>query len=227
MLRDLDWSKSAGGIYVRHHWRILFCIAIGVIAATLTWHAAFPHIFWFFKLWCGGATGALIGMIPGVWWQIADPERRPNTSGHFIFVCFFGGGIFAGISIFQLMPQFQSEETMRTRIRSLSAQDIVAIRIRIDDQPPESVQDTQDIASFVRHARNAELFYPSHEGATLDFQLNIELETGLVWKYNGAIRERHRNDLVLDFQAHIVQSHILIPNGRTWLDSVSDQNTNL
>lgn len=222
MLRQLDWDTSLNKVNIADHWRVLLCAAVGAVPATLIWHTFFPHTFWFIKLWTGFATGATAGVFPGLWWQVRDNERRPSTSGRFAATCIFGWGALAVISVFCWMPDLHAQEKERARIRSLAVADISSISIRIDGRRFRHIQDPELFASFVACSKHAELFYPSHEGSTIKFQIVIFRNNGSSLEYDGRVPERHQDDFSLEFRGYFVSTEIIVPGGREWLDSLAN-----
>jgi hypothetical protein len=220
MLRGLDWDTSARKINIADHWRLLICTLGGSTLATLIWHAFFPHTLWFTKLWTGFSTGMSAGMIPGTMWQLHADKRRSITSGWFIVMGVFGWGLFACISLILWAPDLHAQEQERSKIRSLVAADISAIFVRLDDQRTCRIEDAATIASFVHHTKEAELFYPSHEGSARRLEIAIFNRDGTSLQYDGRVPERHQNDFSLGFRGYFVWTEIIIPGGRQWLDSV-------
>ena len=118
-LSETDWDTSPVKINIGDHWRVLLCIVVGSLAATLILHAFFPHTSWFRKFTNGDPIGATVGMIPGTWWQLRDYKRRPRTSGWFVVVGILAWGLLAGSSIFRAVPDLYSQENELAQIRSL------------------------------------------------------------------------------------------------------------
>lgn len=224
MLQGLDWKTSARRSIVGDHWRILIWLAFGGITSTFIWQLCSPHTLWFDKLWAGMATGFAVGMVPGTIWQLRVRERWPNTSGWFIIIGFGGFGLFAGIALFLIAPDLHAQEQQRSFIRLLTAAEISAVWVRVDDQPTVYIIDAQQIESFADYTRRAELFYPSHEGSELEYEITVYGYDGQSWYYKGRVPERHRDDISLQFHAYFDWSEIIIPGGHQWLDSVSTSN---
>ncbi len=168
MLKELDWSTPVGETVIGNHWRILLSVVIGAVLVTPIWHAFFPNTLWFTKLWTGFATGATFGMIAGTWWQLGDAKRYAITSGRFVSIATLAWGAFACISLFLWAPNLYAQERELSAIRSLKTTDILSVTICLDGQNPLHVTNARKINSHVTCTRNAELFYPSHEGSDCD-----------------------------------------------------------
>ena len=222
MFRDLDWRTSSKDVNVIKHWRVALCVVVGGLVATLIWQTFFPHTFWFVKLWAGFATGATAGMFPGTWWQTRDEGRRRVTSGKFIAIGTSAWGLFALIAIFLIAPELQAQESERFLIRSLTASDISFIEVSVDGGSTMRIQDATPIASFVAHSKQAELFYPSHEGSQIELQIVIHRKNESLLKYDCRVPEHHGSDLSLRIRGYFFESEIIVPGGRSWLDSLSD-----
>ncbi|MEZ6193768.1 MAG: hypothetical protein R3C45_21200 [Phycisphaerales bacterium] len=224
MLQALDWKTSARKSRMGDHWRILIWLVLGGITSTLTWHLCSPHTLWLEKLWAGMATGFAAGMVPGTIWQLRVSERWPSTSGWFIIMGFGGFGLFATIALLLIAPDLHAQEQQRVFIRSLNAEQISGISVTVDHHPTVQIIDARQIESFTNHTRHAELFYPSHEGSNLEFEITITGNDGQSWYYKGRIPERHGDDISFDFYGYLGWSEVIIPGGRQWLDSVSTSN---
>ena len=220
MFRGLDWTPSSININFRDHWRLLLCLVLGMCCGTLIWHLYFPPTFWFIKFWNGLATGMALGIVPGAWWQLCSEERRSITSGRFIVTGIVAWGAFAACSFFLWIPELRSQEGFRAHLRSLSAETISSVSVRVDYDDYQDSWHTEDkavIGSFVACARQAELFYPSHERSLAELQITIFRNDGTWVEYNGRIPERNSGDLSLDFRGYVVWTEVIIPNGGQWL----------
>lgn len=220
-LRELDWAAPLRGQRFAKHWRLLVCQLLLSIPAAGIWNAYSPHTFWFHKLWAGLVTGALVGLIPGGYWQLRDPKRRAQTSGRFLVFGFIATAVFAAVAALLMAPDLDSQERQRALIRSLSAADISELFIQIDDRPALSVRDAASIASLAALTRDAELFYPNHEGSKFDFRLEIHCQNGAVLEYRGRVPERHIDDISLDFHGYFGRHAIIVPGGRLWLEEAN------
>ncbi len=56
-----------------------------------------------------------------------------------------------------------------------------------------------DLSEFMALARNARLFYPSHEGSILDFQITLRFQDGTYRMFEARVPERHVTDLAVRF----------------------------
>jgi len=219
VFQELDWttpSKSA-----KWPWRVSVCVLLSIGVATTFLHLLFPDTLWFIKFWIGLAVGTFIGMIPGVTWQLLDERRRPSTSGLLLRSLLLGTGLFSCISLFLLVPDLHGQEAERSRIRSLTAQDVAAISVTGEHGRVWRVRNPDSIAMFVSAAKQAELFYPSHESSITEFHLSVELVDGSSLDFEGRIPERHANDVSLSFRGYFAITELLLPGGRQWLDSVA------
>jgi len=224
MFRELEWGWS-NKFKMRDHWRILLCVVVGTLASTLIWNVLFPHTEGFAKLWAGFATGASVGMILGTCWQLSDNRRRPITSGRSLVIAIFFCCLFAGFSILLMAPEMDAQEEELTRIRSLGTGDILAISVRIKGRRSRHIEDPELIESFVAHSNRAGLFFPSHEGSTVEFQITIHRTDGAPLRYDGRVPECHQDDFSLSFRGRFVWSEVVLPGGRQWLDSAVNQDT--
>lgn len=222
MLRDLDWESSLLEMNLQEHFRLLLCVVVGGFAATLILNWFFPHTFWIAKLWSGFAIGATVGMFPGTWWQLSDNRRRPKTCGWFVVIGIFGWGFFAVISVARIVPDLRAQETELARFRSLAVADISSISVRSYGKDAQRIQDISQIGSFVRHSRQAKLFYPGHEGSADEFRIVIHRSDGTSLEYDGCVPEQHQSDFSLQFRGYYALNEIIFPGGRVWLDSLSD-----
>ena len=217
-LRELDWAAPLRGPRIAKHWRLLVCQLLASIPAVGIWNEYSPHTFWFEKLWAGLATGSLVGLIPGGYWQLREPKRRGQTSGRSLVFGFVATAVFAAVAALLMKPDLDAQERQRALIRSLSAADIGELFIQIDGQTRRRVRDAASIDSLAALTQDAELFYPSHEGSKFEFDLEIHCRNGAVLEYRGRVPERHTDDISLDFRGYFGWHAIIIPGGRLWLD---------
>jgi hypothetical protein len=217
MIRELNWNSRVKDASLLRHWRVSACAAAGAFIAIAVWHALFPHCFWFIKLWAGVVTGSFVGTVAGTIWQLWNPERRLKTSGRFLVASVVSGAVFATVSICMLLPDFQAQESERAKIRSLVANDITSISVSVLRDSSYVVENGNAIASFVNLARDAELFFPSHESSKTELQLVIHFKNGAAIGYKGRIPERHPSDLALEFRGYFALDEIIVPGGAGWL----------
>jgi hypothetical protein len=217
---DDQQPTRAKPVDVPQYWRIALCVLGGAIVATALWQALFPHTMWFKKLWAGSVTGGVVGMLPGMGWQWRNKDRRAATSWWILVIAFLCWGAFAVISVIDLAPQMKAEEAQRTRIRSLLTQDIVAIEISSAGQK-RRLDDDAAIRSFVRLARNANLFYPSHEGSVQEYELQLVFHDGKTVAYRARVPQRHRDGPSLGFRGPSHWAEVIVPNGGHWAERVT------
>ncbi len=217
-LQELDWQTPLKQMSLGPHWRILVGVVLGAAISVAIWGLAFPHTFWFLKLWAGFATGSVLGTLAGTSWQIRDHARRTATSGRFLLLAILGWGAFALISLFELAPQMRAEEAMRKEIRAFTSQAIKSLEVNA--QGRRIVADAASIKEFCQAANRAELFYPSHEVSTQEFEITIQLRIGNSTTYQARVPERHQGDLSLKFRGPSHWSEILLPGGRKWIEDV-------
>jgi hypothetical protein len=115
---------------------------------------------------------------------------------------------------------FSAEERELARFHSLSAQSLSSIIVSVPDRAPIHVQDNDAIASFVELAHRAELFFPSHEGSSLDFSISLEPKGGASEMFGSRVPEQHESDVAIHFRASITYGDILLPGGHAWLRKV-------
>ena len=223
LFRGLDWETPVSRIKFADHWRLWVCVGLGAVLATSLWNLFFPHTFWFFKLWTGFATGGVVAMIPGTFWQLRDENRSGTTSGRLIVLASSVWGTFAVLSLFFWGPQLYGEEQERSLLRTLAENDLAAISVRFPDGRFQRVKDAPSISSFVALSKRAELFYPSQEASAFEFQMTIDRTDGTSLTYSGRVPERHSEDISLSFRAHVAWTEIIVPGGRRWLDQFSSQ----
>ncbi|OIO67500.1 MAG: hypothetical protein CO186_12620 [Zetaproteobacteria bacterium CG_4_9_14_3_um_filter_49_83] len=190
--QELDWKTPLTEIKLAESWRIVVCTALFSLLTIAVWHFFFPHTFMFMKLWASGVTGGAIGILVGLFWQLKDKDRRGRTSGLFIFV-FLGWSLFSLRAFFDLVPQMQVEELMRSEVRELSVKAIVGIQIQ-HHSSTVMLSDQESINRLYQLASQAELFYPSHEGSLEEFDIQFSTMTGPWQRFSATVPERHPND---------------------------------
>ena len=156
-------------------------------------------------------------MLAGGCWQLCDRSRRAGTSGIFITICFIAWGVFAVISLVVIVPQMRTEESLRSRIRSLSIEEIAAIEIE-GKGSRLVVVDEESIGEFCETARDAELFYSSHEGSIKEYAVSIKARNLVTERFEARIPERHVRDLALRLRGTGIE--IILPGGGWWIESV-------
>jgi hypothetical protein len=214
---DLDWASRARDFQLGKHWRVFLCSTVGAVIATYSWHSAYPHVFWFFVLWTGLATGSWAGLLPGVPWQLWNPARHKATSGRMLVGAFLGWGGFTVLSLILLRPMFEVQESELLRVHSLSAASIASIEVSVPGTTPRLVTDPKALVAFTTATVDAYLFYPSHEMTASTFDLVIHFRNGPSASYSGNVPERHPSDGALE----IPTGEILVPGLNTWLNNVS------
>jgi hypothetical protein len=224
-IRELDWKTPVKSINMGHHWRIWLGILVFSVVSTAVWQALFPNTLWFLKLWTGFATGSVLGTFAGVCWQFRDRTRRALTSGKFLLMAFPCWGFFAVISLVMLAPQMLAEEAFRGDMRSLTTQNVISIKVT-NETSRIVITDDKIIEQFCNAASKAELFYPSHEGSIEEYEISLSLRDNQIRKFRARVPERHHNDLSLDFRGPSHWTEILLPGGRTWLESAIGQGRN-
>jgi hypothetical protein len=195
------------------------CVLLCGAVATAVWKTLFPHCFWFVILWAGFVTGGAIGMLPGVAWQFQDPARIRRTSGRLVIAIFIGWSAFGVFAIAWLGPDFKSQESQRSRLRSLATDEVEAIAVGSSEQTLRRIDDAASVDQFLLLIQKADLYEPSHEGSILHFQLDIHLRNGRILKYAGRVPERHSDDFFLTFRGALAWHEVIVPDGRRWLDS--------
>jgi hypothetical protein len=212
VLSELAWQT---------HWRIKGCTLAGGILAVLAWRSFFPNAFWFVWLWAGITSGAFAGFLIGALWQVGAAERRRYTSGRVLASIGLPLALLAAASFFFLGPDLLSQETKLAQVRALSAEQVSSIVVVAPTQAPRIIQSKAAIASFASLAKHAELFYPSHEGSALEFEITVHLKSGGAVSFHARVPERHQEDVGLQFHGYVSWSEIIIPGGRAWLREVS------
>ncbi len=170
-------------------------------------------MFWFLKFWAGGVTGAFVGMLPATVREFRSGKRLLTLNRGVL-------AFFVAVTVFLLVPDFQSQELERSKVRGLAAEDIAAISIQLGRSPPRKIEASELIASFAGYAKDAELFYPSHEVSVTELQLGIHLKNGALLEYAGRVPERHLHDFSLRFRGFFGWHEIIIPRGKQWLEKV-------
>lgn len=217
-LRELDRAAPLRGLRIANHWRLLVCQLLVSIAAAAIWNAYSPHTFWPFKLWMGFASGSLVAMLPGSYWQLREPKRRSQTSVRFLAFNFAMSAVLLAVAALLMAPDLDAQERQRALIRSLSAADISELFIQIEGKPRRHVRDAASIAALAALTHDAELFYPNHERSKFEFRLEIHCRNGVVLEYRGRVPERHTDDISLAFHGYFGWHEIIIPGERLWLD---------
>jgi len=217
VLKELDWKTRAGAARFAHHWRVLSCMALGVLSSTFLLYQLAPHSFWFMILWAGGTTGSVLGLLLGLPWQLQKQSRWATTSGRFILVGLLGWGAMALLAAFLLWPALQDEEALRQTFRSLSSQHVAAIDLDTAGRHVHYDSGTDAISDFITTARASELFYSSHEISIVEFVITLHFGNGAAMACQGRVPERHTADLALKCPGSLA-GEVLIPDGRRWLD---------
>jgi hypothetical protein len=197
---------------------VLLPALIGAGAAIGLCIAAFPETFWFEKFWMGAGIGLGVGAIFGSIWQTRDAVRRQKTSGWFLVSCIFGWGAFASIAVFDMVPDMKSQEIERDKIRSLESGNISRISFARDNKKLPSIESSEALNAFASLTKRAQLYYPSHESCSEDFDITIYMKTGSSLNYRGCVPERHTDDFTITFQAYSSIREIIVPNGRKWIN---------
>jgi hypothetical protein len=185
--------------------------------STAAWYARTPHAFWFLILWIGMTTGSVVGLLPGIIWQLRNRERRPETSGRFIVTSFSAWGLMALVAVLMLAPTLYNEELLRQEFRSLAESEILSIDVDIRGRHLHKTEGTEAISAFVSAARDATLLYRSHEVGLNEFTLTVHFKAGTAVSCEGDVPERHANDVALKCTGALA-GEVLIPGGKSWLD---------
>ncbi len=223
-IRELDWKTPLKSFNVISHWRICLGILVFAALSVAILHMAFPHTQTFMKLWAGFSTGAVLGTLVGGYWQIRDKKHRKVTSGFFLLVAFFGWGLFATIAMSMVVPQMRAEEAMLTQIQSIHSRNLERIEIW-NGATSIVAEDKEIIDQFRAITTNAKLFYPNHEGATEEYELELHFTNHEPLVFQAHIPERHQNDISLSFRGPMSWANILIPGGRHWINSATKKQT--
>ena len=216
MLTGLDWESPARRINLKQHWRQVVCILVSVIATTSFWCFLFPNVRFFDALWGGGSIGAWVGLLCGTHWQLKSPHRRSTTSARFMINAAIVWGLCSCMAIFELIPACYVKEQELSRLRSLKTTNVSAIAVSFEGQPIIRIDEPNDIANFVELAKNADLFYPSHEGPTRHFTITIRDSNSRATLYRVTVPDRHTADIAVRRN----NTSLLIPQGCGWLDAV-------
>jgi len=174
----LDWKTPIRRVDWRCPWRVSVAGIVCTVLAIAIWHGLFPNTFWFTKLCTSVVTGGFVGLVVGCAWQFRDEARRARCSWRYSGWAAIGLFCFAVVSIFLWGPDLYLHEAELTKIRGLTPSDVVAISIEMPNQPPRRIVDDASIASFANQCRQSNLFYPSHEGSTVEFKLTIDWSNG-------------------------------------------------
>ena len=216
MVEGLDWNTSWRNADLKAHWRMGVGIVVRAAVGYAILHAALPHTLWFLKLWCAVATGGWAGEWLGFRWQTRDGARRRRTSAGFHLLFFLGWGALGLVAVGLLIPDMYKHEAERAMLRSLTADDVRELVVKRPHWPSQRIGQRAIIERFVRLCRQAELFYPSHEGLEQEVRLTVVLADGRELDYRAAIPERHRDDLALVFKRYFAHDDILLPRGARW-----------
>ena len=80
-----------------------------------------------------------------------------------------------------------------------------------------SITDRSQIFALKNLLASGQQFFPSHEGAVYQFQIEAFTVNRSRFTVNGSVRERHREDIVHEFKVQGETSFILIPGAARWL----------
>ena len=218
LLSELDWRTPVGKANISRDWRLSLCILIGAVAAVMFWNAQFPDTFWFEKFWTGLATGSTIGAVLGFFWQVRVPDRRRQTSGWFLVCLVLSGSAFSSVALLGMAPDMWAQETELAKIRTLDQRGLSMVTVHQRRGKFSDAKSAVALSSFLDLTRRADLFYPSHETCTMDFELIMSFKDSAPLSYSGCVPERHVDDFKLKFQAQFSLRDIIVPGGRAWLD---------
>ncbi len=74
--RQADWFLMLGT-----HWRILIPLTLlQLVGALVAWIVFREKPDQFSYVWMGGVCASPLGVVAGIAWQLADPQRRPSTN---------------------------------------------------------------------------------------------------------------------------------------------------
>lgn len=221
LLGELDWRTPFHQVSwryrLRYQWRVGVITIPCSFVAMIIWHAVFPHVLWFEKLWAGVITGSLLGLPIGYGWQLSDKARRSRTSGRDLVAAVALLGLLTLCCVFLMAPDFYWQEVELAKAQALDPASIVAISIQEPGRPSVRVVDRARLVSFAEHCHQSRLFYRNHETSILESQLKIELAEGATLSYRASVPVRHKDDLALRFRAYCAQREILIPKEAHWL----------
>ena len=212
---QLDWSASARKADLRKHWRLLMCILLGAAASTYIFHLLLPDVFWFVVLWCGCATGASVGLVPGTLWQLASRSRRASTSGKFIVTGLVAWGFFALVAVLFLVPLMQAHESERSAFRAMASKDVVSIGVF--GRHGSVITNKAAIERFMSQVAASELYYPSHEISSEELKLSFAFKGGQSIEFAAGIPARHPTDIAVKTGA----GEMLVLGGRALLEEVN------
>ena len=170
----------------------------------------------FNKVWSAATTGGAVGLFIGACWQISGRARRNGTSAPFLLLALVAWSAFATLSLMKLGPNMQAEERVLSEVRALTPE---AIRIFEfgdveEGARPPKIRD-EKVGTFCLLTQRAELFYPSHESATQEYEITLRLIEGRPNVVRAWIPERHLADLALRFEELGRHVEILLPGGKS------------
>jgi hypothetical protein len=221
VFKYLDLLTPARDASYAAHRRIFISVGIGAAVSVALWSVLFPDTFWFLRLWVGFATGAFVGLAFGSFWQLHLPARRMQTSADLLRTAFPAFGLFSLVAIFLFVPDLRAQEKELALFHSLSTQPIVSVTVAVPGRGERPIKSGLDLSEFMALTRNAQLFYPSHEGSILDFQLTLRFQDGTYRVFEARVPERHVADVAVRFHGYMAYNEILLPDARAWINKVT------
>jgi hypothetical protein len=162
----------------------------------------FPNIYWFYKLWTGGALSAFVCFC--IFFTFAEGRNLFKKYGlkcSAVGVIFFFNFIVAATAFSGF---YQLEKELKV-IRSLSSEKVQAIFLN------DRQLNSEEESSFLKACSNAMTFYPNHEGSGKDFKVLVTLKNNKTISFTACVYLRHQSDIVFKVTTSFAQEDILIP----------------
>jgi len=176
-------------------------ICVGILTLV------FPHMFWFMNLWCGCVLGVAIGnFLTRRDLQTKNKSYRGTIYAFAILVCIV------------LIPDLYFQESMRSKIRSLTGKDVSAIFISESMTEKGHRVSIQEQEQFVALLPKAHLDYTGFDASMRTYYITIQLANGSELYFESDVPVRDPSELALNFQALLTNNEVAIPGGGIWAE---------
>ncbi|AVP97878.1 hypothetical protein C7S18_12020 [Ahniella affigens] len=213
-LKQLDWTKPASdpstNLTLRQHG--LMALLAALFAPT--WFLVFPDVNPVILVWSGLMSGVVLGILPGLLWQMSDPERRAKVNGrHTIMTLLMAYGCFLPVVMFNAANASRDQKEI-DHMKSLRQCGVRAVTFAACGYH-QALTDSAVVGSFMRLLADSDPFVRSHENDNLSFTVTLVCANGQFHEYRAGIPNRHPRDLVI----HPGEAEMLLRLGAEFVDS--------
>lgn len=194
--KQLDWNSPASArcvnLSLREHGLMTLLAALAVPMWFLTFPDANPVILFL----SGLASGAVLGKLPGLLWQISAPERRPKVNGRYaILSSAVLYGFFLPAIVFSALNANRDQQQVN-QMKSLQQCGARSVTFSAcgESQP---LTDAAAVDAFMHLLADSAPFVRSHEIDTLSFQVTIVCANGEFHEYLAGTPEHHPQDIII------------------------------